>query len=961
MSPSAPIDPEGAAVSRRGTRVETIACVFIALLIGWFYLWTAQQPANSWSFSSAEPRGYYPLQTAGFRSGHLYVALVPLPALLDLKDPYDPAANTPYRAHDMSLFRGRYYLYYGVTPILILFWPVAAITGRYLTEPFAAGLFCSAAIWVGMGLLLAIRRRHFPEAPFTALILGWLCLAWATPLVVLAEAPRVYEVPITCAIFMQALMLAAVYRALHSARRALIWMAVAGMLFGLSLGARPNYLAGFVVLLVPIFFQASSSGKPAGKKPGSLAAALSCTFGPPAVLGIGLLSYNWVRFGSAAEFGIHYQLAAERVTDLKTMAPGYFLPHSIFYLFNAGHWDSYFPFFSAPFDQPCGFLRYVPWAWLMFAAFLWPGQGRTDEREGRMAITAALALAFVANLALLACFFGTTYRYPGDFADAGLILAGVGALSLGQRAAVAGHRKIAALALAGIAAASLAVGVATYVGAFPRKDMFIAVARAANTPAFDWQKKHGADFGGVRLVLSLPVNQVGLPEPLLETGREIDHRDCLAISYLPKNQAQLVFVHAGTPALRGQAFDIPSGRKIVVEARFGSLLPPFGHPIFSGWSREGYEVVKHNLRITVNGADELRASVDCFDASPLNTRIGRSGWPTGETKRAFSGSVLGVARLPLVKPPYQAPAPSSPEPVEISLYLPAANRAGADPLVTTGKGRESDMFYCIYDGEGHIRFALDHFGAGGPKSETVAFDPLVPHTLTVWMGSMAKSAADGARGALKPDRLGVVLDGRTLLNIHQDFYPAQPGSAIVGLNAFGSSEAGREFTGEILGVRRNPTSTLSQIAMSASYGRVEMDVSLPRGAVGTQEPLVVTGIPTAGDFVYVRYVDARHVAIGFDHWGIGGLVGKPIELDYGQIHRISIAFQSLFHEGAATHESDLVRVFIDGRPALVGRYSCYPSSAEHIEVGANLIGGSTCGGRFTGNILNLGRFTEQPE
>jgi hypothetical protein len=469
---NAPLGARGTAVRFGRRRVETVACLVIGILVGWYYVWSALQTANSRPVLTEQPKGYYSLQTAGFRSGHLYSAAVPDPALLRLRDPYDPSANTPFRVHDMSLFKGHYYLYYGITPLLILFWPVAVITGQYLSEPLAVGIFCSAAVWTGMGLLLAIRRRHFPAAPSTSLLMGWLCLAWATPLGLLVENPRVYEVPISCAIFLQALMLVAVYRALHSPLRALQWMVASGLLFGLSVGARPNHLAGAIVLLVPVVYRCAPQGDRRAWRTGSLAAGLLCTFVPAAACGAGLLFYNWARFGSVFEFGMHYQLAAERVSQLKAMSPEYLLPHVALYLFSPGHWDSYFPFFSSAHGQPFGFFRYLPWSWLIVAAFLWPGQGSSAERAGRGAIEVALGLAFTGNLALLACFFGTTYRYPADFANAGLMLAGVGAMALGQRASAAGHGNKVGLALAASAAGSLFVSAALFTGSFPVDDFF---------------------------------------------------------------------------------------------------------------------------------------------------------------------------------------------------------------------------------------------------------------------------------------------------------------------------------------------------------------------------------------------------------------------------------------------------------------------------------------------------------
>jgi hypothetical protein len=958
MSLSAPAEGPPQGTGFRSRLIETWLCVIVGIWVGWFYVWSALQPGNAWVISSKNPDGYYPLETAGFHSGHLYVAITPHPALLALPDPYDPVANARYRVHDMSLYKGHYYLYFGVTPALLLFWPVVAVTGEYLSEPFAVGLFCSAAIWVGMGLLLAIRRRYFPAAPFVALLAGWVCLAWATPLIFLVEAPQFYQVPISCAVLLQALMLAAVYRALNSPRRALVWMGAAGLLFGLCVGARPNHLADFVALLIPAVALSWRDGQDGKARRGAVKRMLLWTFLPTFLCGCGLLYYNWARFGSVSEFGVHYQLAGEKVTALKELSISYLIPHVALYLFNPGNWESYFPFFHGPSGEPYGLMRYLPWTWLVLFAFIGPLPDEPGQRSGRLIIATAVGGAFLANLALLGCYFMTTSRYPGDFSNAALILAGIGGLAVGQRAALLPRRWKVGSALAVAALASLSLSLAVYAGLFPRKEIFLRLARAANWPAYAWQRTHGIGFGGLRLELTLPEHPPGPIEPILETGRQSDQRDWLEVDYLPKNRARLSFFHAGTGSFPGEEFDVPPDRKLVVEVRCGSLLPPFGHPVFSDWSRADFDDVKRELRVTVNGADVLHASIECYDSSPANLTLGRLGWFSGGMQQFFSGSITRVDRLPLVRPAKMLPLFTKAEPVELRLFLPAANQASADPLLLTGNGNQSDLLYCIYDGANHIKFAFDHFGAGGPISESVPYDPLVSHAVTLWMGSLAGTPTATAEMNTAPDRLVVIFDGRVLFDIDEVFYPGTPESAIVGFNAYGSTGAGREFTGRIAGIRQVDGSTLPQRVRNGTYGAVEMSVDFPYSVLGTQEPLVVTGVTGAGDFVYVRYVDANHIVIGFDHWGIGGILGNPVEVDYGQTHRLSVTFQALYPPGSVLHNSDVVRVLLDGKPALEGRFACHPSTADRIKIGSNSIGGSTCGSIFSGRILSVERFPE---
>ena len=134
-----------------------------------------------------------------------------------------------------------------------------------------------------------------------------------------------------------------------------------------------------------------------------------------------------------------------------------------------------------------------------------------------------------------------------------------------------------------------------------------------------------------------------------------------------------------------------------------------------------------------------------------------------------------------------------------------------------------------------------------------------------------------------------------------------------------------------------------------------MQVLFPEHALGTAEPLVVTGVTGAGDMLYVNYVDANHVSFGFDHWAVSSLSGPVVTVDYGRPHRLEIAMASLYPPGEAGAWTRRVRVKLDGVGVLDGISACHPSRIEEIQIGKNLIGGSSCGPAFTGGILSLAR------
>jgi hypothetical protein len=933
--------------------------LLVAVLAGAVYFWSARQPVHF--LFSRVPESYYELLTAGFRSGHLYVKLDPHPALLALPNPYDPVANAPYRVHDMSLYHGKYYLYYGVTPVLIFFWPIVALTGWYPTEPCAVAAFGLLAVMAGSAFLWAMRRRYFPAAPLWLLALGCLCLAFAGPLLTLTVSANFYQVPIACAAALFLLMAGALYLALHSGRHALGWMGAASLLYGLAVGARPNYLLGGAALLIPWAWLI----RRAGAEPGSpqerrirvrfTVAAL----GPAALCGLGLALYNALRFGSVLQFGTKYMLAGGSQLNLQLFDLGQLIPNAWSYLAGAAGWQRYFPFFESTAAEPYGLLRYAPWCWFALLAFRPPG-GRIEQGSARLTLLRTIGYAMVANLLLLLSFNGSADRYVSDFAPLVLLLAGVGVLALGAWAAGRGWRWAATgILIAAAGGCSLFTELAVFAARTPRADVMLAVGRVANRPVSRWEAMHGARYGALRLELELPQGRAGQAEPLFQTGLSADARDWVQIHYLPDDQAQIGLFHAGLGLFEGSPFPVPASRRISVEVRASSLLPPFAHPLFARWTEEQYQAVRRDFRVSVDGVETLRAAFACYPSAPGNLRIGSVTWAAESLSGPFSGRVLASSRLPLGGPPPPPPILHERTPVELQVLFPADRSAGTEPLLLTGTGSRRDLLSCVYEGPGRLRFVFNHLGYGGPRSEAVAYDPLHPHHLTVWMGSLAPEEGDVASATVLPParRIAVLLDGAAVFDEEALFYPAAPETVRVGLDPSAPSADLGHFTGLVLDESSAPDlKGLPPVSRSGETGAVDLRVVFPDGMSGSTEPLVATGMSGAGDIVYVHYLDPTHLSFGFHHWGISTLNGAPVEIDYGQPHRLEITLDSLYPPALRDRPfSGRVRVALDGTIVLEGPADCFPSAPYEIRLGVNPLGGSITDPAFTGKILSTER------
>jgi tetratricopeptide (TPR) repeat protein len=402
---------------------------------------------------------YYNLLVEGFQRGQLSLNKAVPPGLAQLADPYDPAANAPYRtpptlADDLSFYRGKFYLYFGVTPALLLFWPWAALTGRYLPHWAAAAIFCSIGFLAGAGLLRALGRRYFPELSAWAAAAGALALGLAASAPILLQRAEVYEVSISCSYALTMLALGAIWLALHRPAAQGRWLAAASLAFGLAVGARPPVLFSAVILLLPV----AAAWPAAGQWPARLRLLLAAA-GPLLLCGLGLAAYNYLRFGSPREFGQNYQLSGTQQDTAQHFSLRYLWFDFRIYFLEPMRWHAAFPFVrnivppplppgegivEVPFS-PFGILTNIPLVWLALAA-PWAA---ADHRPLRWFLSAA-ALLFLIPATVICLFFGTCSRYELEFLPALVLLAVAGIFGLERKYArrLAGRRAVRGLWIA---------------------------------------------------------------------------------------------------------------------------------------------------------------------------------------------------------------------------------------------------------------------------------------------------------------------------------------------------------------------------------------------------------------------------------------------------------------------------------------------------------------------------------
>jgi hypothetical protein len=377
-----------------------VAVAFFHAAIAW-----VGGPASNWHGQTSE---YYALLTDAFLAGQTSLLVQPAAELLALPDPYDSAANGRFRLHDASLYHGKYYLYFGPTPALVLFLPYKVLTGSHLPGRAAVALFYTCGYACSCALFFLLARREKWDCPLWFASAAVVSLGTAPGVVFLVTRPSFYEVAISAGYCFIMAALALVARSLEEDSRRTASRIGAGLCFGLAAGCRPH-LALLAILMVVLVGWRTHSHK----------TRVLAFVGPVVLCGFLLAAYNYTRFQNPFDFGIQYTLLDNR-TDLDDhfgRSLGNLLPSLSVLLFS--------PVRLPPADLATGLLSASPIAFLGLLAPWILRYGRVRYHVRRSSTRFALYCVYVSAfsmLILLALLGFTLRRYTADFAPGFVLL-----------------------------------------------------------------------------------------------------------------------------------------------------------------------------------------------------------------------------------------------------------------------------------------------------------------------------------------------------------------------------------------------------------------------------------------------------------------------------------------------------------------------------------------------------------
>ena len=242
-------------------------------------------------------------------------------SLLNASRPYD----TNYRSthgikalFDHVFFEGKYYSYFGIVPVLILFLPFHIITGNYLDSGISLFIFAAIATLGLYSLYRELVKRYLSKIPYTYYLMGMICLFCSSNLVYLAARPTQYETSIASGLMFSVWGISFVLQGVKPKGLNPLLLFFGALCLALSVGCRPTMV--FCSLLVPAIilpyfinnrpvkdlFKDSNSRK-------NICISLLAVAIPYILVAIGLMWYNYQRFGSVFEVGMSYQITIHNV------------------------------------------------------------------------------------------------------------------------------------------------------------------------------------------------------------------------------------------------------------------------------------------------------------------------------------------------------------------------------------------------------------------------------------------------------------------------------------------------------------------------------------------------------------------------------------------------------------------------------------------------------------------------
>lgn len=267
----------------------------------------------------------YALQFNAFVNGHIELDAVPPEELAELDNPYDPSSRGRISyLWDIAYYGGNYYSYFGIAPIITVYYPVFLLTGMIASKSLACLILgICAVLFVGLAYReLVLRFCDEPNLILT--VAGLVAVVFASGAYIGISYSDTYYIAVLSALECSSAVVFLSFRAMRTKKLAprAVLLALAALALTLAVWSRPT-AALMCLVILPTFIGFAAGIKRNTLKEGIVTVA---SFVLPLCLGAAaVMIYNAVRFSSPFDFGSNYQLTVSDISK-NTLSLSLFFP-----------------------------------------------------------------------------------------------------------------------------------------------------------------------------------------------------------------------------------------------------------------------------------------------------------------------------------------------------------------------------------------------------------------------------------------------------------------------------------------------------------------------------------------------------------------------------------------------------------------------------------------------------------
>lgn len=278
---------------------------------------------NSWLSLSTTEGVYNKELVDSLKEGKLYLLQEPSEEFLKLENPYDAISRGHLEREvdykwDTAYYNGKFYIYFGILPVLLIFLPYNLITGSYLKISVATFGFSILIFILLKEILLKLLSRYFEKISFKTVVYYLITLCSGTLILYANGMSRVYEIVIVAGLYFVLQGIFFILKSMEEEKNKHLNILLGTICLALSVACRPTDLfASLLILpyLIKLLVKYIKEFKE--NKINLVKLILSVTI-PYIIVGIALMSYNYARFGNVLEFGSKYQLTINNMTELES-------------------------------------------------------------------------------------------------------------------------------------------------------------------------------------------------------------------------------------------------------------------------------------------------------------------------------------------------------------------------------------------------------------------------------------------------------------------------------------------------------------------------------------------------------------------------------------------------------------------------------------------------------------------